>query len=141
VDLERIPAVDQHCHPLWRDWNRRFRESFSESTDQPILADHLPMSLGYLNELAALAELFGCESEEAAVLAARGRLGFAELLQRANVKALLVDDGDPQEALPLSDMERLAGVSCWRILRIESVAQAALSQSQTFEAFEEGVSR
>ncbi|HZT18578.1 MAG TPA: amidohydrolase family protein [Dongiaceae bacterium] len=131
--------IDHHCHTLWRDYALRFREAFTESLDPAILSEHLPFGLGFRRELALLAELYGCEPAEEAVRAHRRPL--ADLLRDAGVSALLVDDGAPEDGLPLEDFARLADVPCHRILRIESVAQELLRQADAFETFERALRR
>lgn len=134
MSLLDIPAIDHHAHPLWRDRGERFREAFTEGFSPVMASQHVPASLGYRRCLAALAEVYGCQASEEAVLAARSQVSFAELLARGHVQQILVDDGVPAGGLTLPEIQAAAGVPCRRILRLETLAEQCFAGS--WERFE-----
>jgi hypothetical protein len=129
-----LPIVDNHAHSMLRP-ERVATEPlvrfFSEAHDAVSLAGHARQSLFYRSALRDLAELLGCEPSEAAVAEARSARPLGEylpaLLRRANVDAVLIDDGYPRDGtLSVSEMGAQGQVVAKRILRLETLAEGLI---------------
>lgn len=135
--FDDVALVDGHAHPpLVTTRGMPFARFFSEAGDEEFLDRHARETLFYRRALRELAGLLDCSPDEHAVLAARGALGpeeFLRLLVRdANVGAILVDDGyPPQGAISVRELAGASGCACYRLLRIESLAQALVPVSSS----------
>ncbi len=98
LDLQHIPAIDQHCHP-WRRMDTPFsaadyRSLFTEGGDLGAGRD-AHATVYYRWTLRELGRLLGCEPLEAEVLKARADLGHdayaAKLMAEANVAGAVID--------------------------------------------------
>jgi predicted TIM-barrel fold metal-dependent hydrolase len=140
--LEEMPAVDQHAHLLSGpapDWS--LGDLLSESGERAMSAAtrHHPVFRRALHDLAGA---LGIEADEDALATARREAGFEaharRLLAASHLQAILVDDGFPvRGALSLESQAELAGCAVQRVVRIESVAEAAASGSLRFGAMRE----
>jgi predicted TIM-barrel fold metal-dependent hydrolase len=145
LNLTQIPLLDHHCHALRRPGapldGPAFRRHFSESRD-PAMAEHVPFSLFYRRGLRDLAVLFGCESIEEAVLAARDS-GPTEqharrLIEAANISAMLVDTGFlAAENYRLEEERALLPCPVYEVLRLESLVEQLIPATNGFAQFEE----
>lgn len=141
MQLDAIPAIDQHAHNLLRpETAARFplAAAFTEAYDPDFLAHHARSTLCYRRSLREIAELLGCPAQEEAVLARRTELGFDELTKRcfaaARLEAVFLDDGFlPDQVVPTKDHERFVPVS--RLERLEHVAEGLVYQARTFDDF------
>src|SRR5262249_28585627 len=118
-----------------------FRLHFTEGRDAA-LAPHLATSVLYRRAVRDLARLVGCEPEEEALLAARRARPPEEharaLFHAANLSALLVDTGfGGPESYSLAEMERLAGAPVREVLRLETLAEALILETDSFAEMEE----
>ncbi|HEX6289776.1 MAG TPA: amidohydrolase family protein [Herpetosiphonaceae bacterium] len=147
LDLAAIPLLDHHAHAVRRDQSSvdpaLVRRSFSESTD-PVMDTHLATTIVYRRAIRDLAAFLGCEPTEAAVLAARSALPFADLMRRcfaaANIKTLLLDSGF-QAALTL-DLGEMAALSCvpvLHVLRLETYVEELIGQIHSLSQLEEAL--
>lgn len=140
LDLSAIAIVDHHCHPIRRpDQPVTLREAFSEAVDPQAIADGAETLL-FRRTLREVAELYQCEPTEAAIEEARRSLGGDESLRRcfseARLAALFVDEGiGDGQLLPAEAFLSVAPIR--RVLRVESVATALISEESTWSAFVE----
>jgi hypothetical protein len=127
LDLDGIALVDHHAHGILRARPSldEFRGLFSESAD-PRQWPHVATGITYRRAIRELAELFGVEPSEEAVLA--HRLGtepreYARLLlAETNTELLLLDDGFPPTDVGTSwdELADWVGIPGRPVLRIES---------------------
>jgi predicted TIM-barrel fold metal-dependent hydrolase len=145
MDLSEIPLLDHHCHALRRPAASldaaTFRSHFSESSD-PGMLPHLAFSLFYQRGLMDLATVLGCEPTEEAFLAARNQpplpLYAQKLFQAAHISALLVDTGlRSGENYPLDEMRAFLPCPILEVLRLETVIEQLLLETDRFPALEE----
>jgi uncharacterized protein len=132
-DGNDLPMLDNHCHRLVQDppvsSPAVYRRAFTES---PADADHhVPSSVPYLRLVRELAERWGCEPTEEAVVSVRASMTPADaahdLMGDAGFSALLADDGFPAGAVMDQDlMARCANTKVRNILRIEPVIERLL---------------
>ena len=100
LNLDGIALVDHHAHGILRAQPSldEFRGLFSESTD-PRQWPHVATGITYRRAISELAELFGVEPSEEAVLgyrlATEPREYARRLLAETNTELLLLDDGFP----------------------------------------------
>ena len=75
VELRDVPVVDNHCHGILRSQDFddlvSWRRTFTESADPGMAHEHVASTAFYRRLTHALAEFFGCEPEEEAVLTGR----------------------------------------------------------------------
>ncbi|GIX49645.1 MAG: amidohydrolase [Candidatus Tectimicrobiota bacterium] len=144
--LATLPVLDGHCHPPRRQppaSAEAFQRFFSESDDPQLAARHVPHSLFFQHSLQQLATLLDTPAEVAALLERRQALGLRDylhlLVQRSNLRGLLVDDGyRPEASYTCAELQALlAGTSCrvWRVLRLETLAEQLLAAHPDFAAF------
>ncbi|MCA9994885.1 MAG: hypothetical protein KDE56_04000, partial [Anaerolineales bacterium] len=101
MNLDHIPILDHHAHPLLRpeaiETAVSFQQWFTESTHPATHQHHVPHSLFFRTGVKWLAEMLGCEAEVTAVLAARNTIPHAEWIHRlftaANISMVLCDYG------------------------------------------------
>lgn len=138
VDLTDVPVVDNHCHGIFPDRTyddlTEWRRAFTESSDTGMARDHVSTTAFYRRLIRALADFFGCDPDEEAVLAARNerepkRL-TGELLRAANVETLLLDTGypPPEDVLPLDKLAELGGCRTEPMLRLEILMERLLAE-------------
>lgn len=141
MDLSGIPVVDHHAHNIALDdviERTPYAAPFTEALDPETVARYAPDILAYRRSLRDLAELFGVEPEEGALLAVRRRLGIEEATRRCfeatNLEALFLDDGFMAGKLrPIAWHERF--VTTRRVLRLEVLAQTIAAEEHDFDAF------
>src|SRR5450432_4045386 len=92
LDLNGIPVVDNHCHPLLLQQHMdtlQFRSYFSEATHTSFALKHVSNSVYYLWLLRQLANIYGTGRAEDAIIAARNSQNSESLLrsliQAANI--------------------------------------------------------
>ncbi|MGF1473229.1 MAG: amidohydrolase family protein [Rubrobacteraceae bacterium] len=153
VDLQDVPAVDNHCHGILRagtfEERASWRRAFTESADPGMARDHVATTAFYRRLIRYLADFLGCEPDEEAVLAARAEAGEREyaaaLLRAANIEAVILDTGypPPEEVLPPADLGELAGCRVGPMPRLETQMENLLTRyptlEQTKEAFRSGL--
>jgi predicted TIM-barrel fold metal-dependent hydrolase len=149
IDLTSIPVVDNHCHGLYAAQTasdaQAWRGHFTESRMPRMREVFAGQTLFYQRLMRELATFFGCATEEAAVLAARGALKqdalISALLRAAHIEALLIDQGYPPRELLLPDAEitRLAGCRAMPMLRLELLMQDLIVQHETLDGVEEAL--
>lgn len=141
MDLEGLPAIDQHAHNLLRaDAVGRYSypSAFTEGYDPEIVSRHARHTLFFRRSLRDLARLLGCAPTEDAVLARRAALGLDELTRHcfaaARLDAILLDDGFlPDDIQPVAWHRTF--VPAYRLLRIEYLAEQLLVQETDFTTF------
>lgn len=128
MDLTAIPLYDHHAHALFREavWRRAPLEPyFSEASDPELLARFGHDNLHFRRGLRDLAGFYGCAPTVDAVLDARQRADYPNLVQRmfaeARIGHWLVDDGLwVDELLSAADCAAMVpGVPVRRIVRLE----------------------
>lgn len=141
MDLSHIPVIDHHAHNVVRPEvmaDIPYAAPFSEALDPETVSRFVPDVLAYRRSLRDLAELFGVEPNEEALLGVRRELGLEALTRRcldaANIEALYLDDGFAQELLEPLDWHRQF-VPVQRVLRLEVLAQDVLARSDSLAGF------
>ena len=128
MDLTAIPLYDHHAHALFREavWRRAPLEPyFSEASDPELLARFGHDNLHFRRGLRDLAGFYGCAPTVDAVLDARRRADYPNLVQRmfaeARIGHWLVDDGLwVDDLLSAADCAAMVpGVPVRRIVRLE----------------------
>ncbi|HET8750888.1 MAG TPA: amidohydrolase family protein [Gaiellaceae bacterium] len=125
--LSEIPLVDHHAHGILRAQPSldEFRGLFSESPD-PRQWPHVATGVTYRRGIRELAELFGVEPAEEAVLAYRlatePREYARRLLAETNTEHLLLDDGFPPTDVGTSwdELADWVGIPARPVLRVET---------------------
>jgi hypothetical protein len=149
-EADALPMLDNHCHRLAQappvHSLADYRCLFSESPDPDMADQHVPCSVPYLRLIRELAERWGCDPTEEAVLGARAAMtpdgAASDLMGDANFSALLADDGFPGGAVMGDDqMARYAGAKVHNILRLEPLIERLLGRSRTAASLEDAVSR
>ena len=85
MDLTAISLYDHHAHALFREaiWRQAPLEPyFSEATDPELLARFGRDTLSFRRGIRDLAAFYGCAPTVDAVLDARGRWDYRDLVQR-----------------------------------------------------------
>jgi hypothetical protein len=156
MDLDGIALVDHHAHGILRAQPSldEFRGLFSESSD-PRQWPHVATGITYRRAIRELAELFGVEPSEEAVLAHRlatePREYARRLLAETNTEVLLLDDGFPPTDVGTSwdELADWVGVPARPVLRIETHAledvaaarEAGYGALKTIAAYRGGLDR
>ena len=134
-----VRAIDHHCHPL-RHWPGELtavdlRSAFTEALD-PLLAEHhVPNTAVYHDAIRRLAAELGCPPTEGAVLGARNSEDPAaysrRLLERTGTGLMLVDHGyAAEDAFTPRDQERATGIPQREILRLETLGERLVAESE-----------
>jgi uncharacterized protein len=132
LNLSAIAIVDNHCHPVLLEQQMdalRFRGYCTEAADATFAGRHVANTVYYLWLLRQLAAFYGCENDEAAVIAARNNLSsdelIARLFQAANFDALVLDPGFPPsfECYTPERMGEIGQVRAAKMLRLETLMQ------------------
>jgi uncharacterized protein len=144
IDLTHVPLADNHCHGIFRAQSPMdiptWRQHFTESTDATIRQTHVATTIFYRRLIQAMADFFGCEATEEAVLAARQRYDARSLvsnyLRAANIAVLFLDKGHPPQTLLFSDSEHAELGNCRvaPMLRVELLMQELIAQHDTLAA-------
>ena len=128
MNIESIPILDHHCHTIRRPgaplWGDEFRRFFAETTD-PRMPQHIRHTVFYRRMLRDMAELFGCEPAEQALLELRAATPPEQYARRlfdaANFRGLLVDVGfRGHDSYELDELSALAGLPVAPITRLET---------------------
>ena len=142
MNLDHIPIVDHHAHPLLSPDATRdaagFRQWFTESTDPEIHARHTPNSLVFRTALRWLADALECEPTLDGVLAARAAQPEEEwarrLFSEARIEVLLCDYGyGSADAYDHDQMQALLPCRVEPILRLERLAEELIVRHATFD--------
>ena len=143
VDLRHVPVVDNHCHGILRSQNfddlASWRQAFTESADPGMPREHVGSTAFYRRLIRTLAEFFGCEPEEEAVLTVRAQRDppelTAELLRAANIETLLIDTGypPPEEVLPGAELAQLGDCRTEPMVRLETLMECLLVEHDSLE--------
>ncbi|HEY1387793.1 MAG TPA: amidohydrolase family protein [Ktedonobacterales bacterium] len=149
LDLTDIPVIDEHCHGFFLAQQpgdvMAWRRHFTESADESIWQEHVPSTLFYHRLMRELAEFFGCEATESALLEARSRYQSDDLirafLQAGNIEMLLIDRGYPAAELLLPDAEvgALSGCRMGAFLRLENLMQELIAKHDTLDGVVEAL--
>ena len=149
VDLRDVPVVDNHCHGILRTQNfddpASWRRAFTESADPGMPRDHVATTAFYRRLIRRLADLFECDPDEEAVLAARTQRNAADLtgklLRSANVEALLIDTGypPPEEVLLGDELGNLADCRTEPMLRLETLMESLLAEHDSLQEVKEAL--
>ncbi len=132
LDLTTIAIVDNHCHPVLLDQYMdalRFRGYCTEATAMSFAGRHIPNTVYYLWLLRQLAAFYGCENDEATIIAARNSLDADALIERlfraANLDTLVLDPAYPPgiECYTPERMGQLGQLQAAKMLRLETLMQ------------------
>lgn len=146
LDLSQVPIFDHHAHPLLRQSTPAdpvaFQRWFTESGRRLAHERDAPQSLLFRSAIKFLAGYLQCEATPAAVLEARAARPYAEwvraLFLDAGIAHVLCDYGYPTTgACTPDEMAALAHCPVQPIMRLESVAEALIAQSESFEEMAE----
>jgi len=96
IDLTHVPLADNHCHGIYHTQGpmdiSSWRQHFTEARDPAMRSTHVATTLFYRRLLQAMAEFFGCEANEDAILTARQKHDDRSLirhyLQASNFEVL-----------------------------------------------------
>jgi|SRR6266487_1068832 len=142
LDLNSIPVVDNHCHPILLQQHMdvlQFRSYFSEATHPSFAQKHLPNTIYYLWLLRQMASIYGSSRAEEAVIAARSRQSadtlLRSLIQAANIDTLILDVAHPAPDECYSP-ERISQVGQCRtvsLLRLETLMQRLVAGHNDFD--------
>ncbi len=142
LDLAEIPAIDEHCHPVIRQWARldlsAFRACFTEGHQR--MESYIPSLVYYqwaLHEMRRVLDL-PPDADEETILRARAANPdeyLSALMGEARLAGMLVDDGYPpsRKALTVAEMGEACGCPAWRVLRLETLLQELLGRAQTLD--------
>jgi len=127
LDLDGVALVDHHAHGILRAQPSldEFRGLFSESGD-PRQWPHVATGITYRRAIRELAELYGVDPTEDAVVAHRlatePREYARRLLAATNTELLLLDDGFPPTDVGTSwdELADWVGIPARPVLRIET---------------------
>ena len=128
MDLSAIPLYDHHAHALFREatWRQAPLEPyFSEAEDSEQLARFGRDTLNFRRGIRDLARFYGCDPTVDAVLDARQRGDYPELVQwmfaEARIRHWLIDDGLwTDQLLSVADCAAMVpGIPVRRIVRLE----------------------
>ena len=149
VDLRHVPVVDNHCHGILRSQNfddlASWRGAFTESADPGMPCEHVASTAFYRRLIRTLAEFFGCEPEEEAVLTVRAQRDppelTAELLRAANIETLLIDTGypPPEEVLPGAELAQLGDCRTEPMVRLETLMERLLAEHASLDEAKEAL--
>lgn len=144
MNLDHIPIIDHHAHPLLTPDATRgaeaFRSWFTESTDPEIHARHVPHTLFFRTALRWLAQRLGCEPTLEAVLTARAAQPEDEWIRRlfadANIEILLCDYGfGGPDAYDHAAMTAKVPCRVEPMLRLETLAESLVLPAASFAEF------
>ena len=141
MNLDDVPAIDQHAHNLLKsEFAERepFASAFTESGDPALVMHHASHTLFYRRSLREIADLLGCEPSEDVILSRRREMGERKLtalcFEASILSAVFLDDGLlPEKSHPWEWHRQFVPVR--RILRIESLAETLLESSESFDSF------
>jgi predicted TIM-barrel fold metal-dependent hydrolase len=149
VDLRHVPVVDNHCHGILRSQDFddlvSWRQAFTESAEPGMPREHVASTAFYRRLTRALAEFFGCEPEEKAVLRGRVERDAKELtsmlLRAANIEILLLDTGypPPEEVLPSTELGELGGCRVEPMLRLETLMEHLVAEQGSLRETKEAL--
>ena len=147
MDLSHIPLIDNHCHPPHRVPPRNeleLKRYFTEAYDPRMVESHVQHSAFYRQAVRLLAALLDLPSDAGAddVLASRNGMSLPDylalLVERANVKGLVVDYGFPAEESysQQETAELFEGIPCRLnfVLRLESLIEKLIPETGSFDA-------
>lgn len=137
--LEHIPFYDHHAHALYHEalWRAAPLEAyFTEAYDPVIQQRFAPDTLFFRRSMRDLGELYGCEPNAGAISAARAQRDYAELctdlLERANIQYLLIDDGFwPDRLWSVQQTQARLPLPVRRVVRIENELEKLLPHHDT----------
>src|ERR1019366_4490174 len=147
LDLNGIPVVDNHCHPLLLQQNMdtlQFRSYFSEAKHTSFALKHVSNNVYYLWLLRQLANIYGTSRAEDSIIAARNSQSSDDLLrsliQAANIDTLILDVAhpSPKECYAPEHISRIARCHTAKLLRLEVLMQDLI---MTYADFDEVVER
>ncbi|GAA2036110.1 amidohydrolase family protein [Agromyces tropicus] len=135
--IDRMPLVDHHVHGLLPDPSDDEVLAALTQSDRPTAADVFDSQQGFALRRHC-APLLGLDpfADPDDYLAARRALGADEVARRllgaAGIRAYLVDDGfRPDLLMPDERMSRLADAPTFRIARLETIAERAMSEADS----------
>lgn len=154
LDLNSIPVVDNHCHPVLLKQHMdalEFRGYFSEASDPVFAQKHLQNTVYYLWMLRQLSDIYGCARAEDAIIAARNAMSpntlLQKLIQAANIDTLVLDLGFPpaENCYPPDQIGQIGRCKIARLLRLEIVMQDLVTRyndlDEVVERFTQEVSK
>ena len=142
MNLNHIPILDHHAHPLLRPEAIQtavsFQQWFTESTHPATHQHHVPHSLFFRTGIKWLAELLGCEATITAVLAARAAIPYTQwshrLFNDANISMVLCDYGySTADSYTPATFPALLPCPVHPILRLETYFQELIVVHSNFD--------
>jgi hypothetical protein len=133
LGLSSEEVIDGHAHPCVNPLEISVQDlafSFSESDDAHQLRHHTLSTVTMMAAVRYLARGLNIEPTAEAIVAHRNRVGLAHyaqaILRQENVRRILLDTGYPPNGLSVTEMERILGVPCNEVLRLENLAESLL---------------
>ncbi len=142
LNFSAIPVVDNHCHPVLLDQHMdsvRFRSYCTEATEAIFAEQHVSHTVYYLWLLRQMANFYGCEQNEEAIMEARNDIAGDALIERlyraANIDALILDPAYPlaNECYTPERMGQLGHCKAAKMLRLETLMQQLILQYDDFD--------
>jgi predicted TIM-barrel fold metal-dependent hydrolase len=142
LDLNGIPVVDNHCHPLLLQQHMdtlQFRSYFSEATDASFALKHVPNTVYYLWLLRQLANIYGTGRAEDAIIGARNSQSpdslLRSLIQAANIDTLILDVAhpSPDSCYTPEQISSIAQCHTAKLLRLEVLMQELIAMYDDFD--------
>ena len=142
LDLNGIPIVDNHCHPMLLQQNMdalQFRSYFSEATDASFALKHVSNTVYYLWLLRQLSNIYGTGRAEDAIIAARNSQSpdslMRSLIQAANIDTLILDVAHPapDECYAPELIGSVAQCHTAKLLRLEVLMQDLIVAHDDFD--------
>ena len=141
MNLDGVPAIDQHAHNLLKPEfadRQPFVSAFTEGGDPALVMHHASHTLFYRRSLREIAGLLGCAPSEDEILSRRREMGERDLtalcFEASMLSAVFLDDGLLPEMSHSWEWHRQF-VPVRRILRIESLAETLMESSESFDSF------
>ncbi|MBV9711579.1 MAG: hypothetical protein JO011_11800, partial [Ktedonobacteraceae bacterium] len=149
LDLNGIPVVDNHCHPVLLQQHMdtlQFRGYFSEATHSSFALKHVPNTVYYLWLLRQLANIYGAGRAEDAIIAVRNSQSsdslLRSLIQAANIDTLILDVAhpSPEECYAPEQISSIAQCHTAKLLRLEVLMQDLIVEYDDFDEVVERLS-
>lgn len=154
IDLQKVPAVDVHCHPYLGETRPLSPDEFirklslsvippqaAAKTRQSRFAPYPGTNMWMQILVNRLARYYGCEPQVEEVVRIRNERtvnqnGYTrELFRDANITALVTDFGYPQPPLNRAEFAAACDTTVWEVYRIEPVMVRLRQECQEFGEF------
>ena len=131
-------VIDGHAHPCV---DRQavsvddLAASFSETDYATQLREHAPSTVTMQAGVRFLAQRLGVAPTADTIVKYRNEHGLSKYAQRLiaqeRIACILLDTGYPQHGLTVTESEKVLGVECKEVVRVESVAESLISTASS----------